>query len=400
MGASGLAYLFERFPSFTQTFCVREVTALRELGLRFPVFSLLPTDDESIQNYSGDLRLQTTALPDLTTLSRKWWLPVSFRARGIKKQIYSRWGPEGGRMRAFEAAWIGPHLRKADVQHVHVHFAGRAARTAFWLKQVYGIRYSFTAHANDFFIDKPGLFLEDLFREAEFVVTVSDFSQQQLAEQYPFAARKIHRVYNGIDTSGFTAEAPTASPPHIVSVGRYIEKKGFDDLIQACSQLQDLDFQCSIVGEGTEEERLQRMIREAGLERKVLLTGPKSISEIRKLLAGATLFTLACCREEDGGMDNLPTVIMEAMAAGLPVISTRLAGVPEMVAEGLTGTLVEPRDPTALANAIRKQLANWEQSREMGRKGRSLAAAKFDSAVTSLEIKELFTRYGAVSPDS
>lgn len=396
----GFGYVFERFPSFTQTFCAREIRQWHQLGAQFPIYALRSVDEEGLRHFPAELYEETQVVPDVDRLAKRWWTPFSFHARTCKGRLYERWGREGGRRRALEAAWLGPRLLAAGVRHVHSHFAGRAARTAFWLKQCHGISFSFTAHANDFFVDAPGLFLEDLFGEAEFVVTVSDFSARQLAESFPQAAQKIHRVYNGIDVEAFArdlskpAQPSLGEPPLILSVGRYIEKKGFPDLIAACGLLGDLDFRCMLVGEGPMEEELRQEVARLGLEGKVEIAGPKTEPEIRELLAKSRVFALACCREKDGGMDNLPTVIMEAMAAGLPVVSTLIAGVPEMVLEQQTGALVSEHDAPALAEALRAFLTDAGRAAEFGRQGREIARERFDIGVTSRELLRTFQRHG------
>ena len=173
----------------------------------------------------------------------------------------------------------------------------------------------------------------------------------------------------------FPVAHPARNAPRIVAVGRYIEKKGFDDLIAACALLRDrkVDFDCQIVGEGPLEAALQAAIDFASLRENVTLTGPKSLAEVAALLGTARVFALPCVVEADGGMDNLPTVIAEAMAAGLPVVSTTLAGVPEMVAEGKTGLLVPPRSPEKLAAALARMLAEPAVAETFGQAGRQRA---------------------------
>jgi glycosyltransferase involved in cell wall biosynthesis len=221
--------------------------------------------------------------------------------------------------------------------------------------------------------------LEKAFDAARAIVTVSDFAVQQLQARFPGAAMKVHRVYNGIDLDAFRVASFDSRPPLIVSVGRLIEKKGFADLISACAILKTrgVAFRCEIIGEGPLQHALAAQITSADLADEVQLLGPRSQREIAEQLAAANLFALPCTREADGGMDNLPTVIMEAMAAGLPVISTPLAGVPEMVQAGASGELVPERDPAALAHAIQQQLENPEHARVLGARGREIAAEKF-----------------------
>jgi glycosyltransferase involved in cell wall biosynthesis len=171
-----------------------------------------------------------------------------------------------------------------------------------------------------------------------------------------------------------------------------IEKKGFADLISACHLLQPRgrDFVCDIIGEGPLEAALQAQIARDGLEARVKLAGPQTQSQIALRLSHATIFVLPCTREEGGGMDNLPTVILEAMAAGLPVISTPLAGVPEMVENNSSGILVPEHDPQAVCSAIEYLIANPEQARRFGDRGRQIAREKFSIEGSAEALRALF----------
>ncbi len=246
--------------------------------------------------------------------------------------------------------------------------------------------------------------LEELIWRAKFVVTVSDFSAELLRKRFPLSARKIHRVYNGIDTGSFPLARPARNPPRIVTVGRYIEKKGFDDLIAACAVLRDrgVAFECRIIGEGPLEAELAAAIERADLRGRVELTGPKPMAEVAATLQGARVFALPCVEEADGGMDNLPTVIAEAMAAGLPVVSTTLAGVPEMVADGATGLLVPPRSPEKLADALERLLKRPGLAWWYGRRGRMRAGRLFEVRNTAQQFKRLLLEQTPVTiePDA
>jgi glycosyltransferase involved in cell wall biosynthesis len=284
-------------------------------------------------------------------------------------------------------------LQEKGVRHIHAHFAGMAARTAYWIKEFVGIRYSFTAHANDIFSPRDFVVsLAKLIGNAAAVVTVSDYAVRSLQERFPESAAKIHRVYNGVDLARFVVTDFGNAPAQIISIGRLIEKKGFGDLISACALLHSRGrkFQCVIIGEGPLEESLRAQIAAEDLKQCVTLTGPQTQSEITKRLAHATIFALPCTHEAGGGMDNLPTVIMEAMAAGLPVISTPLAGIPEMVEDGANGELVPERDPTALAGAIEKLLDDLECARRLGERGRQIAGEKFSIETSARQLVEMF----------
>ncbi len=390
------AYLFESFPSFTQTFCFREVEEMLNQGLQFPIFSMWMSADDSVQDFPSRLTGLTSYFPkNIRRWARKTQREEKNRIQAIRAQLASEWGKE--KKRAEQTAWLIPILEQLEVRHVHVHFAGVATRTAYWMKKAAGIRYSFTAHANDFWVNSTSQekHLADLLREAEFVVTETDFSVNWLSERFPSDAHKIHRVYNGISFNRFV-RTNLFNPPRILSVGRYIEKKGFFDLIKACTTLKDEKFECLIVGQGALEKTLKQEVQNAGLEGKVFIVGPRTESEIADLLGSTSIFVLPCKTASDGGMDNLPTVIMEAMSASVPVVSTCLAGIPEMVVHGETGYLVNEGDCDALASAIRTLLHDPAAAEAMGARGRVLAQEKFDISKAVGSLKSLLTHYGAL----
>ena len=392
---SDFAYLFERFPSFTQTFCYREVLEMRRQGAGAPAYSIRRPESIPV-DCPAALAADVRYLPEPAVLGREMKTIKMLGRYPLSVVLQIRtWGKRKAKARLLEAAWLGPKLRAAGIKHVHAHFAGIAAQTAWWMKKFYGITFSFTGHANDMFCE-TGLpvTLDDLVREAAVVVAVSDFSRDWLCRRAPAYEGKIHRVYNGMDIASLSPAAPAPGRPRIISVGRYIEKKGFADLIDACAILREehLDFECEIIGGGPLEESLRARICELGLQDCVILAGPRPQEEVRQKLSSATLFVLACATEADGGMDTLPTVIVEAMAAGLPVISTRLAAVPEMVEEGKTGFLVDERQPAQLAEAIAKILQSPDLGWLLGKAGKQLAIERFASNPTVSRLKLLLER--------
>lgn len=392
----GLAYLFERFPSFTQTFCFREVLELRKRGLEIPVFSIRLLDDEHAQDYPPELASCTTYLP--ASFDESLSSPAfRRRARQALKTLRKVWRDESEKRRIYEALWLLPKLDAAGVSHVHVHFAGIAARTAFWLRKLGGISYSFTAHANDIFCDEPHERLAMLIAESQFVVTVSDFSLGYLREHFPAYSHKLHRVYNGIHLERFTQSTPNPERPLILSVGRYIEKKGFADLISGLALIKDLPFHCKIVGQGPLEDSLKAAITTNGLENQVEITGPMTESEVSHLLAQTSIFALPCVNASDGGKDNLPTVLMEAMAAAVPVVSTHVAGVPEMVVDGETGYLVPERAPVPLSECLATLIRDPEKAQAMGHRGRTFCESHFATGVTTGQLHQLFETQGALT---
>jgi glycosyltransferase involved in cell wall biosynthesis len=389
-----VAYLFERFPSFGQTFCYHEVAALERQGMKAEVYSIRRPSGEPKQDWDEQLVRRVHYLPEEGPLVREVDQVLrAGQAPAPARQAIEKWGRQSDFLRLYQAVYVGLRLQQNGARHLHAHFAGMAARTAFWIGEFFGIPYSFTAHANDIFAPRDFVVsLAKLMGSAATIVTVSDYAAGLLKERYPGNAAKIHRIYNGVDLSRFHAADFGSGIPAIVSVGRLIEKKGFADLITACQLLRPRgrDFSCEIIGEGPLESALRAQIAEAGLDSLVRLVGPRTQSEIALRLANATIFVLPCTREEGGGMDNLPTVIVEAMAAGLPVISTRLAGIPEMVEHEKSGELVPEHDPKAICAAIERLIADPVRARKFGERGREIAREKFSIEASARQLQELF----------
>jgi len=391
---NGLAYLFERFPSFTQTFCYREIVELRRQDAYPAIFSIRQPVGEPAQDWDPEIVCEVNYLPEdekmvreVETALRKGSLPAEVAAE------IAAWGRKTDFLRLYQAAYLGPKLRARGVRHVHAHFAGMAARTAWWIERFFGISFSFTAHANDVFAPKPfEISLGKLVEAARAVVTVSEFGVGFLCGKFPAAAGKVHRVYNGVDPARFRSTDFSAHPARIISIGRLIEKKGFEDLIEACRLLRDrkLDFRCEIIGEGPLQAALQGQIDRGDLSQSVVLAGPLAQGAVIERLAGATVFALPCVTEKAGGMDNLPTVVMEAMAAGLPVVSTPVGGVPEMVLDGVSGLLAPEQDPVALAGACAQLLGDRTLARSLGTAGRERVAEQFSIERSIRALRAIF----------
>jgi glycosyltransferase involved in cell wall biosynthesis len=387
------AYLFERFPSFGQTFCYREVAELDRQGTTPPIFSIRNPKDEPAQDWDARIVERVHYLPeekelldDVHRASRKGKLTPEIIA------ALDEWGRRTDFLRLYQAAYIGLRLQEAGIGHVHAHFAGMAARTAFWIGNFFPVTFSFTAHANDIFAPRHfEVGLDKLVDTARVVITETDYSAKFLQERFPQRANQIHRVYNGLSLGEFGHANFFADPPLIVGIGRLIVKKGFANLIRACAVLVErkTSFRCEIFGEGPLEKELQMQIEDLGLQERVQLRGPKPQHELRTSLAAANVFVLPSIPEAEGGMDNLPTVIMEAMATGLPVVSTGIGGIPEMVVDSKTGFLVQPDNTAALARAIERAINDRSLGQKLGQAGRERAQDLFSIEKNAHELQAL-----------
>src|SRR5213592_3328934 len=326
--------------------------------------------------------------------------------RDLVEQHERKYGPGvKAEQRARNALYFADFFTRKGVDHVHVHFANRAAHTALFLKEISGIPFSVTAHGQDFMKD---LGSDDLLREicaaAEFVAAETDYSRGLLCERCPDSAAKIHRVYNGIDLEHFPtpAQGTTNPMPRIISVGRLVAFKGFEHLIDACAELarRGFDFVCDIIGDGPLRDRLGAKIDMLNLSSRFNLLGSLSQRAVLEKIQAADIFALASVIDAQGASDVFPTVILEAMASARPVVSTRLAGIPELVVDGQTGLLVSAGDTLALTEALQHLLCDRELRLRYGRGGRLRIEQHFRIEETVTPLVKLFERAPANSGKS
>ena len=378
---ANFAYLFERFPSFGQTFCYREVAELDRQGVASPIFSIRNPKDEPPQEWDPRIIERVHYVPEEKELLND--VRSASKKRKLTPEIVAaldHWGRRTDFLRLYQAVYVGLRLQELGVRHVHAHFAGMAARTAFWIHRFFPMTFSFTAHANDIFAPRHfEIGLDKLVDAARLIVTETDYAAQFLLERFPQRADRVHRIYNGLNLAEFRRTDFSSTPPLIIAVGRLIAKKGFANLIDACGLLAERgkSFQCEIIGEGPLENELRAQIAQLNLQNRFVLSGAKPQREVRQHLAAASVFVLPSVLDPEGGMDNLPTVIMEAMATGLPVISTNIAGIPEMVVQNETGFLVQPADPIALAKAIEAVIDDRLLAQRLGEAGHQRARELF-----------------------
>ena len=374
-----LGYLYSRYPVISQTFCDAEMLALERCGLKLEIGSIYPPLTSLRHEHISCLRAPIHYAPpqEILRISEKNAKIAGRWPRDLVEQHERRYGPGiKACLRARNALYFADFFARNDVDHVHVHFANRAAHTALFMKEISGIPFSVTAHGQDFMKD---LGSDDLLREicaaAEFVAAETDYSRELLCERCPDSAAKIHRVHNGIDLEHFpTPATATINPvPRIISVGRFVAFKGFEHLIDACAELasRGVDFTCDIIGDGPLHDALRAKIDVLNLSSRINLLGSLSQRAVLEALQAADIFALASVTDAEGASDVFPTVILEAMASARPVVSTRLAGIPELVVGGQTGVLVSPEDTSALTQALEQLLHDTELRLRYGRAGRA-----------------------------
>jgi glycosyltransferase involved in cell wall biosynthesis len=292
------------------------------------------------------------------------------------------------------AIQLASRVAEAPPARFHAHFASRAAHVAMLASVLTDVPFGFTAHAKDIYHDEVDRdVLRVKMQVADLVVTVSDYNRRTLlalGDGLADLGRKLVRLYNGVDLSLFQP-APHRPPSRILAVGRLVEKKGFATLVRACALLRarGVSFTCEMIGSGAQEALLRETIATLGLEQTVRLRGGLPLEEVAEEVRTASVVVLPCVVASDGNVDALPTVLLEAMGSGVPVVSTAISGVPEIVVEGETGHLVPPGDVAALADAIDKVLRDPAAARRLGRAARARAERLFDLRTNVARLREL-----------
>lgn len=400
-----LAYLTAYFPSLTETFIYREVVEIRAKGIDVSTYSLRRPDPASISResmplFSTTYYLLPVRLPVLLRDHLTFFLsgPRGYVTTLLKMVLGTHKRPRD-RLRSImhfgEGVVMASRLRRDGVDHIHAHFASQAASVARVASMLTGIPYSFTAHAHDIWHDQ--ILLPQKVSEASFVVCCTDFGRRYLSRQLVAPmTNKIHVVYHGIDVTKFTP--PNGSgrrvKNQILSVGALGETKGFPDLIDACAVLRErgFHFECVIIGEGPERTRLESHIARLNLGNQVRLIGSVKQEAIIDHYRRAWVFALPCIVLKDGRGDNLPNVLIEAMAAGLPVVTTATRGQSELVEHAINGLVVPPRSPTDLADAIRLLCEDEQMRTRIILNGRKRVEDSFDNRNNALQLLDLFER--------
>jgi glycosyltransferase involved in cell wall biosynthesis len=291
--------------------------------------------------------------------------------------------------RFLAAATVARILVDQGCSHIHAHFAHVPTDIAMYASLLTGIPFSFTAHANDIFVH--AWLLDVKVKRSAFAVAISAYNREFLtAKGAP--ADKIHVVHCGVDPAAFVPRTPPE--PHqgirIGSLGRMVDKKGFDVLIRACRVLKDseVDFTLELAGDGPLREELARYARSLGLTGEVAFPGPLAHDAVPAWLKRLDAFVLPCRRDHEGDMDGIPVVLMEAMLSGVPVVSTRITGIPELIEDRVSGYLASPEDAHDLASAMREAVTGHRE----GIVGNAIARVKdrFDLSKNARTLAGLF----------
>ncbi|HYY72707.1 MAG TPA: glycosyltransferase family 4 protein [Candidatus Bathyarchaeia archaeon] len=389
------------WPRLSETFILNEVIGLERLGARLRIFSLKAPKDELVHARVKDVCAPVTCL-SIKQNKRAIWLanirlfcrrPVRYSRTIFEAMGYGRFSVL---RRFFQAGYLAEILLREPLTYLHGHFAHTSAIVCMFTHRLTGIPYGFTAHAKDIYVETPRELLRAEAHNAQSVITCTEYNRRYLSTLIdPPGNHKLHRIYHGLELSDFNfccSRALNGEPPVILSVARLIEKKGLSDLILAAELLRQRGrrFQVQIVGNGPLRQSLEGHVKQLGLHDQVKFLGPLPHDRVCRLYQRVCLFALPCVVAANGDRDGIPNVLLEAMASGVPVVSTPVSGIPELIQSEVEGLLVPSNSPAKLADALDRLLDSPELRERLACAARSKIEACFSIERNSAKLLSLF----------
>ncbi len=405
-----IAYLAPEIPALSATFVYNEILQLEKQGFEIQPFSvhkpkkiisnnadLLNLEQRVISIYSCAKKL---VLKDFFYILKNY--PTRFfsafrllLADIMNASFFSRTS-FGLIFRFFYAFHLANNLIQSRCEHIHVHFAHVPTDLAMYAAKLAGISFSVTAHANDLF--QRGWLLKEKVDRSCFFVTISEFNKQFLIE-HGANESKIKIVRCGVDSQEFNHsikfKKQNLEIPKLGVVARLIEKKGIDTLIKAVFELkkQAVQVQLYIAGSGDLLETHKELVNSLNLNEHIIFLGAIPHKDIAEFVSSLDIFILPCKKDKSGDMDGIPVVLMEAMLLGIPVISTSISGIPELVIDQETGLLVLPENSQTLALAIKKFLTDSEKKEVIVKNAIEKVKNEFDLTKNTENLANLFKHF-------
>lgn len=397
-----VAYILLWFPKPSETFIFREVMNLWKMGLDVKVFTLYGelTEKLSPEMAEASKKVERLGIPFLKRLPADiayWWrrnrrlTAKLFRTIPFRKWKSIEFGGENifGFLAGFTLA---RRFEEEGIGHVHAPWAMGPATAAWVASSLIGIPFSFTGRAGDIY--PPDGALAEKLTDAEFVISENKTNVPYMAQFAPEAESKIHPVYNGVPLEKLAMAPVEMKPPYqILGLGRFARIKAFDDLLHACKILKDkgVNFHLTLAGDGPRRLQLLYLTRKLGLTNHVSYPGFVPYHQVSELFMKADLFVMSSAVHSTGDRDGLPTVILEALAHRIPVVSTDVCGIPELIRNGETGFLVSQKNPAEMAQAMEDMLKDRDRAIKMAERGKEVVLKEFDPNRTHKQVYDLLT---------
>jgi len=406
-----LAYYLWQFPTLSETFIQREVKGLKQSGLWVQVVADAPGDAEFLDAEAQALIADTRYLLPMEQEHLSGYVKYFFSKDPllfcnlflyVASHSYGSYKSFKSDIQVFlKAVFLAGVLKDRGINHIHVPWADMSAFVSLVASKLLGVPYSVGARAHDLHRTSFLYALREKFRNAAFVVTHARYNEPYLRKLLPKQWGKIHVIYTGVHLPQFEPppkKSTVSTPVKLLCVARLIEQKGLVHLLDACKILKDREhpFRCQIIGAPEEplyaryHEELQCLHRKLALEDCVHFLGPLPFAEVLDNYKTADIFILPCVIAEDGSRDITPNALIEAMAMRLPVISTTVTAIPEIVDDGTNGLLVPPHDPKALAEAVLRLTGDLELRNRLGEGARAKVEETFDISKNAAGYIDLF----------
>lgn len=387
-----LAYVMSRFPKLTETFVLGEMLAVERAGAEVELWPLLRERTDVMHEEARPYVARARYHPFLSRaiLASQWWYlrhrprrylrTLATVLRGTLRSPNFFLGALGIFPKVAHAA---REMRAAGIDHVHCHFANHPALAGYVIHRLVGLPYSFTAHGSDLHVDRT--FLAEKVARAAFVVAISEDNRREILADCPDAdPASVVVLHCGVDTRALRpAGRPVRAegPYTLTCIGTLHEVKGQAVLVDALGRLarRGCDVALELVGDGPDRAMLEARAAALGVADRVRFRGRLTRPEVAATLERTDVLVAPSVPTEGGKREGIPVVLMEAMAAGVPVVASRLSGIPELVVDDESGVLVPPGDPEALASALEGLLAEPERRARLGAAGRAAVEAGFDA---------------------
>ncbi|MBM3483243.1 MAG: glycosyltransferase family 4 protein [Alphaproteobacteria bacterium] len=379
-----VAFILKGYPRLSETFIAQEIRALEQRGLKLRICSLRHPTERVRHPIHDEIAAPVTYLPEYLhqepwRVLKAWWrarrLAGYRRARAIWLRDLKR-DRTPNRGRRFGQALVLATELATDVRHLHAHFIHTPTSVARYAALMRGLPFSISAHAKDIWTS-PDWEKREKLADATFAVTCTQANADHLATLAPEG--RVELIYHGLDLARFPPAPAThaerdgrdpSAPVILLSVGRAVEKKGYDDLLDALARLpQNLAWRFIHVGGGPLLPGLKERAAALGIEARIEWRGAQPQTVVLNTLRAVDLFVLASRRAADGDQDGLPNVLLEALSQGRAVLATRFSAVPELIEDDVTGRLVPPADPVALAVALQTMISDPALRARLGAAG-------------------------------
>ncbi len=383
------------YPRISETFISNEILLLEQLGFQIHILSMRQPRERFSHASVKQIQARVDYLPETLLVPLPRFLYHNLLLALDRPRRYARAVKLAARRirrtrrmttikHLFQAGYlVHKLLPQSGITHLHAHFAHSPTSVTMFASLLSGLPFSFTAHAKDIYTSDPAQLAEKI-AQARFVVTCTGYNRQFLRNLAPGADTPVHRIYHGIDVrlfNGLTVNGRPRPPYRLLTVARLTTKKGLPTVLKALRILKDqgVVFQHDLIGDGDDRDVIIRLIDALGLSACCQWHGTQPHDVVLKHYKKADVFLLGCEIAPDGDRDGIPNVLLESMAMGVPVVSTQVSAIPELVQDGHCGLLVPPQDPQALAAAVNRLLTDTDLRQQIITGGKARVAQAFDN---------------------